>query len=174
MIYLIIASSLASIIGFVIISRWWRRFCLHRRFKRGARAEARAEKILRSYGYQVAGVQKSIRMVMYVNGRRLVYDVRPDAMAKKDGRLFLVEVKSGATATNPMYSHTRRQLLEYYSSFHADGVLLVDADKHHVHTIDFDGALIPRRRSFGPIFIAFLVGIGMAAVYFSMGNLWLK
>lgn len=111
---------------------------LKKRFKHAKGGELSAEKLLQQMGYTLLDLQKSSTLSMWVNGEKFSYLVRPDAFAQKEGKRYLVEVKTGAIASDPTKSATRRQLLEYYHGFDVDGVLLVDAEMQEVHDIYFE------------------------------------
>ena len=163
---IIIISCLLSIAIFVWISRKWKRYRLYRRFRKGVSAEALGEKILKSYGYEVTGIQKSITMTIYVDDKPRNYEVRPDGIAKKGKELYLVEIKTGNRAVDPLYSYTRRQLLEYYYSSCIDGVLLVNADLRKVQVIRFPRNPTQKHGKFLPYFITFALGAFCGASYF--------
>ena len=81
-----------------------------------------AELLLKESGYYLEETQKGSKLSMWVNGKQFSYLVRPDAFASKDGKRYLVEIKTGKVATDPKHSATRRQLLEYYHGFDVEGV----------------------------------------------------
>ena len=111
---------------------------LKKRFNHARDGEFSAETLLKKHGYQLSVAQKSARLSMWVNGEHHTYLVRPDAFAHKDGKRYIVEVKTGSVASDPKKSATRRQLLEYYHGFDVDGLLLVDAEKQEVNDIYFE------------------------------------
>lgn len=121
----------------LLAHRFWRRWSLMRRFQRGHEGEKVAEKLLVRQGYEMVATQKKMTMQIIINGRQMEYEVRPDALVRKEGNLYLVEVKTGGTATDPLYSHTRRQLFEYYHGLPVDGVLLVNPEKKRIDDIRF-------------------------------------
>jgi len=163
-------AGIGSILGAFLFHRasgWWERRRVYRRRQHGLRAEAKVTKILKRYGYKVRGIQPSLSMAMVIDHRKVSYQVRPDAVAKKKGLWYLVEVKTGRTATNPVFTETRRQLLEYYYSMPIDGVLLVNADAGTVHSIRFSGRNTKSHQHWCRLFFFFLLGAitGIAAVY---------
>ncbi len=139
------------------------------RFDHARQGEKSAHQILKEQGYDLEESQKGSKLPMWVNGKQFLYLVRPDAFATKEGKRYLVEIKTGKVATDPKHSATRRQLLEYYHGFDVEGVLLVDAEVQRVHDICFkqksaqDGApVILKSRSKGTLFFAFLLGMVVA------------
>ncbi len=150
-----------SVVVFYLIAKWRRRRILSRRFRHGVKAEDRVDKILHARGYQVCGIQKPLPLSMYVDDVKVDYVVRPDAIARKGDREYIVEVKTGKYAVDPLNIATRRQLLEYYYRSPGDGVLLVDGDAGNVHTIRFPVPGIEyrkKRSSVMRVIIAFILG----------------
>jgi len=162
-VFMMLAFFLGGLLFYQAFS-WWDRFCFGRRMKRGVKAEVKAEKILRRYGYKVTAVQQPTTMAMKVDGKTKTYEVCPDAIARRKKRLYLVEVKTGARAVDPLFRETRRQLLEYYHGFPVDGVLLVNADAERVHQIEFSSKAVHRPSFlFRKMVAAFVVGAAFAA-----------
>ena len=62
---------------------------------------------------------------------------RADRVVEQDGRIYVADVKTGDRARDPTTPATRRQLLEYWLSHEADGVLLVDMETETVHVVAF-------------------------------------
>ena len=103
----------------------------------GARGEARAIKLLKKAGYTIVDNQVPGDAQVEVDGSLHTFKLRADYMVTRRGRRYVVEVKGGATAASVSTATTRRQLLEYATSYDVDGVLLVDAAHDAVHTITF-------------------------------------
>ncbi|RMG09831.1 MAG: hypothetical protein D6731_18890 [Planctomycetota bacterium] len=112
---------------------------LRRRWARARGLEARAPRVLASAGYALVAAQVQRVLTLEVDGRPRTYAVRADGLARdRAGRLWVVEVKSGATAPDPLHAPTRRQLLEYRVGYgEAEGVLLVDMERERVHWVRF-------------------------------------
>jgi hypothetical protein len=133
---------IAALLGSLLLLRYfrhkwhvWRRMC---RLQRGLRAEGCAERVLRRYGYEMYAIQKNIAVSVWVDGELRSYTVRPDGMARRGRNIYVVEVKTGSVATDPLYRDTRRQLLEYSYALPVAGVLLVDGDSETVKRIFFN------------------------------------
>ena len=138
---------------------------LKKRFDHARHGEKSAHQILKEQGYDLEESQKGAKLPMWVNGKQFLYLVRPDAFAIKEGKRYLVEIKTGKVATDPKHSATRRQLLEYYHGFDVEGVLLVDAEVQRVHDICFkqksasaDEPIILKIHSKRMFLFAFLLG----------------
>ncbi len=169
LIIIILVCCIASILLFYLLTKWWRKVTIRRRFRHGIKAEAYVDRILRSHGYQVHGVQQPITMTAYIDDEKVDYKVRPDAVASKDGREYLVEMKTGKVSINPMYSNTRRQLLEYYYSAPGDGVLLVNGDSGTVKKVSFKESVeqeIEHKSSYYKTIISFFLGALISALVF--------
>ena len=102
----------------------------------GRRGEARAAEILRRHGYRVIAREVRATVRVRIDGRREEYTVRADAIVRRWWRRYVVEIKTGASATTANRA-TRRQLFEYAHAFGCRRVLLVDADDGRVHRIEF-------------------------------------
>ncbi len=152
------------------------RLCLKlkKRFSHAREGEQSAQELLKSEGFDLEETQKTSKCEMWVNGKPFQYIVRPDAFAVKEGRRYLVEIKTGPQATHPQHSATRRQLLEYFHSFSVDGVLLVNADEQKIQHIYFklkeafekEEITLPPLSRRRPIFFAFIAGFLAAYVIF--------
>lgn len=103
----------------------------------GTRGEAEGLRLLKRSGCRVIETESTRRGSLEVDGRRLVYHVRVDALVLYRGRRYVAEFKHGGLASRPTRRGTRRQLLEYALLFGVDGVLLVDAAAQRVRCIRF-------------------------------------
>lgn len=155
------------------------RLKLKRRFFHAKEGEVSAESLLKQKGYDLTVTQKSAKLSMWVNGEKYSYLVRPDAFAEKEGKRYIVEIKTGSLAIDPKKSATRRQLLEYYHGFDVDGLLLIDAEQHEVHDIYFESKAFKRSEIVERVVIskkatimAFFCGMLLTAtlVYISQRN----
>jgi len=153
------------------IQRWWKAQKMQRRFARGARAELDAQQLLEEHGYSVRDGQVRAEGVFLVDGEPVSYHVRADYLADKDGKSFVVEVKSGDTAPDPKHSATRRQLLEYQHVYQTDGLILADMREGVLLRIDFglDGGAVWERQvpmvSWKAVWIAAGVGLALGLLF---------
>lgn len=127
--------------------RAWRS---RRRTRRGIAGESRALRLLTRRGYAIVESQPPTTGALLVDGERLEFEVRADAIVERKRRRYVAEIKTGRAAS-VRSRHTRRQLLEYAVLYDADGVLLVDATRGVIHAIEFPaltrGKLAGARRS---------------------------
>jgi len=117
--------------------KWFVRWQLGRRWAHAAKAEAQAPKILQTLGYEVLGAQVQGGYTLMVDARPVAVSLRADYLVRRDGRLYIAEVKSGRVAPRLDTAATRRQLLEYRMAFAVDGVLLVNAELGSVQQVVF-------------------------------------
>ncbi len=122
----------------VWLSRLRRRRRLRRARLRGRAGELQARELLQAAGYTVTAEQPTLRCALYVDGAPRPYELRGDFLVRRGGRTLLAEVKTGRQAPDPCHPATRRQLLEYASSYGVDGVLLVDMERREIHDVAWD------------------------------------
>ncbi len=103
----------------------------------GRRAEAQGLRLLERQGYTLLQRQPLGELVLEVDGRRLAFGVRADALVERGGRRYVAEIKGGEEAADLGTRATRRQLLEYSHAFGADEVLLVDVPGGRVLRVRF-------------------------------------
>lgn len=104
--------------------------------KRGARGETEGVALLEEAGFEVLEVQVRASTVVHVDDEETVFDLWVDAIARRDGRRYVAEFKTGAVATIA-HASTRRQLLEYATAFPDHGLVLVDASEGRVYEVGF-------------------------------------
>ncbi len=139
-----------------------------RRAARAYRGEKEAAAFLRNQGYHIIDqqVEKDIEVIVDAipRGAR----VRADYLAQRGGRLYLVEVKTGRQAPDPLFPATRRQLFEYAHVFDVDGILLLDMESRVLREVVFGGeggrgrARSGRWASVIVLWIALAFGAGLA------------
>ncbi|MGI9951551.1 hypothetical protein V3F56_04235 [Moorellaceae bacterium AZ2] len=131
---------LGLLIGGFIAAWWLKRRQAQRlaaRIRRAQKAEKEAIRFLTEKGYQVIDVQRQIPVVMVVDGREYKGSVRADIVARKGGKTYVVEVKSGRQGEEPGKAATRRQLLEYFLVYRPHELLLLDMQGRKMHRISF-------------------------------------
>ena len=164
-------STLFGAIIFYRLNLWWtrRRWC--QRMKQGARGEVIGERLLRKQGYRIESTQHSVAAKMLVDGREKSYQLRPDAIVRKKRTVYAAEMKTGEKAGDPLFTETRRQLLEYYHTAPVDGVLLVNADTGRIHEISFPSRIHSKRFPWLAVVVAFLMGV---AATVAAGSAWMN
>jgi Holliday junction resolvase-like predicted endonuclease len=112
----------------------WRSRLRNRRAERG---ESAAEQILEEAGYEVVERQARAWSSLWVDGEELDFELRVDLIAERDGQRFVVEVKTGELAPDPLHGPTRRQLREYAAVFEDHGLLLLDMEQQRLVEVRF-------------------------------------
>ena len=92
-------------------TRWSRSRSGRKSRKRGQKAERRASRILKAQGFQIVENQPSFTSAFVVNGKMEYFQVLPDYLVKKDGQVYIVEVKTNQSGISN--AGIRRQILEY-------------------------------------------------------------
>jgi len=136
---------------------WRRSRKARRRARHAVRGEVRAQKLLTRMGYEIIATQSSVVWPIAVDGEPMKTTLRADLLVRREGRVYVAEVKTGLQAPSIRNASTRRQLLEYFLAFAAEGLLLIDADQERVFEIGFPGLAdsepknetTARRRPFG-------------------------
>ena len=128
-------------IGFLLwlgwkIRRAWQSLKLSFNRRKGKKGEERAVKLLRKKGFEVLEEQASFEGNIKVNGQNVQFTVRPDLLVKKNGSIYVAEVKTGHVAA-VSDRRTRRQLREYAVLSKQNKVFLVDGEKGLINTIEF-------------------------------------
>ena len=119
-------------------------------------AEKKAEKLLKRNGFQIVDRQQSRPLVIRTGNTFHRYWIRIDFLVKKNGRTYVVEVKSGHK-NKITKRETRRQLLEYFLAYKPHGIILFDMETKKFSEIKF---LLPYFNSrFAENAIFFLLGI---------------
>jgi Holliday junction resolvase-like predicted endonuclease len=163
----VLTALLALFLIHTLIGTLTRRFRMFRRFRKGREGETEALALLREEGYRILDAQVTRKAVMFVDDERREATVRADLLVRKQGRTYVVEVKTGAVASDPAASATRRQLLEYAHVYRCDGLLFADMERRTLHTIRFDApgraflalGQTPWRALFAALAIGFALGL---------------
>lgn len=106
----------------------------------GRAMEALAPAMLERRGFEVLAEQVDCRYEFLVDGDPREATLRADMIAARDGKRYVVEVKTGKSS-KPTHRGTRRQLLEYALYYDVDAVLLLDADRDAVCEVTFPAEL---------------------------------
>ncbi|MEZ4322934.1 MAG: PD-(D/E)XK nuclease family protein [Myxococcota bacterium] len=128
---------------------WWRahtrvRRNNTRRLKVAFAGEDAADAVLAAHGFEVLDHQVIVEFPMELDGAEVWVQNRADRVVQRDGRIYVADVKTGDRARDPTTPATRRQLLEYWLSHEADGILLVDMEAQTVTEVSFPAFPGPR------------------------------
>lgn len=119
---------------------WLRRIAMQRRFARGRIGEVAAVRLLERAGYAIVDEQLAVETGFWVDESWRPVTVRADYLVERRGRRYVVEVKTGRSATNPASTATRRQLFEYSHVYQTDGLILADMETGLLHHVRFAGS----------------------------------
>jgi len=135
--WLVLALIVFGLIIGLLLAKWrvQRRMNVNRRL--GSRGETIALQLLERAGFEIITTQASATIDVEVDDRLEQYTVRADAIVRKQGQDFLVEIKGTSTSADVGNRATRRQLLEYTTAFDVDECLLVNAEKETIQVIRF-------------------------------------
>ena len=134
---LFIGGGIICLILYIKTSNWLRGKELKKRFSKSRQAEKEAEKILRKNGYAVIDAQKSKPLLLTIGDKIHRYLVRIDYLARKKGKIYVVEVKSGEKIPYITNRETRRQMLEYYLAYQPSGILLLNMKNKSISEVKF-------------------------------------
>ncbi len=140
---------------------------VRKRFERGNKLELQAKNFLKSKGYTIVDYQSTYQHKYLEDGEVHYADIQPDYIVKKNGKKYIVEVKSGSQAISARNKSTRRQLLEYDYVVENDGVFLLDMENRQLKLVQFKSKM--ERRS-GRVLKAVIVAaiIGMAVPFWQV------
>jgi len=134
---LFISGGIICLILYIKISNWLRAKRLRKRFSKSRHAEKEAEKILKKNGYAIIDAQKSKPLLITIGDKIHRYLVRIDYLARKRGKVYVVEVKSGEKIPYVTNRETRRQMLEYYLAYQPSGILLLNMKNKSISEVKF-------------------------------------
>ena len=134
---LFVSGGIICLIFYIKISNWLRAERLRKRFSKSRQAEKEAEKILKKNGYAIIDTQKSKPLLITIGNKIHRYLVRIDYLARKSGKVYVVEVKSGEKIPYITNRETRRQMLEYYLAYQPSGILLLNMKNKSISEVKF-------------------------------------
>jgi len=141
MLNLLIALTIGFILGvvlfYVILRFWLKNQLLNQPNAKGAALEE-AEKLLEKNGYKIKEKNKSHTLITILNGKSHMGIVAADFVVEKNGKTFVVEVKTDVISADPLEPLTRRQLLEQQSAFSCPHSLLVDLTNQKIMEVSFE------------------------------------
>jgi hypothetical protein len=141
------------------VGHWWKRRQVHAKADHGRDMENQAGEMLEEFGYTAIKQHPTISYTWSIDGQEREATVTPDWLVKRDGKKYLVEVKTGNQA-NPNQAKIRRQLMEYYIFGSTDGVVYFDADREVARHVSFP--IKQGTRAPGWMWIALLISTGTA------------
>ncbi|MBS2213884.1 hypothetical protein KEM09_20920 [Carboxylicivirga mesophila] len=135
---------------------------VRKRFERGNRLELQAKSFLKSKGYTIVDYQSTYQHKYLEDGEVQYAEIQPDYIVKKNGKQYIVEVKSGSQAISARNKSTRRQLLEYDYVVENDGVFLLDMENRQLKLVQFKSKMERRSgRLLKTVIIVALIGLAV-------------
>lgn len=136
-VYVSIIALLAILLVVRVLSDYRKRRVVKRRFDRGRKMEYKARDFLIRQGFRVVDEQVEYEHSYIVDGVEHSSLIVVDYVVSRKGKTYIVEVKSGSSATSINNSATRRQLLEYSFAIECDGIYLLDMEAEELRKVDF-------------------------------------
>lgn len=137
--YLYIAA-IATLLFFLLkisYKQYKQKRAAQKRFKRGAKLEKRGRDFLIKQGFKVEHEQYLAHHTLYVDNKKESIGIIPDYIVSKDGKTYIVDVKTGHSAISIKDKSTRRQLLEYDHAIPNDGIYILDMENLQLKRIAF-------------------------------------
>ena len=125
-----------GIICGIYYKRWRMRQQLASSRAQGRKGEEDAAKWLKDFGFERLESQTERNFHYFVNGMAHNFRVRPDFIAHYQGQAWLIEVKTGKSAS-PSEQSTRRQIREYAQLWPHHRYALLDATQGVLHEVSF-------------------------------------
>ncbi len=168
---LFIGGGIICLILYIKTGNWLRAKRLRKRFSKSRQAEKEAEKILKKNGYAIIDAQKSKPLLITIGDKIHRYLVRIDYLARKKGKVYVVEVKSGEKIPYITNRETRRQMLEYYLAYQPSGILLLNMKNKSISEVKFQFESTVRQRMIKIAY--FLAGVIFSLVlYYLLQGGW--
>jgi len=158
--FLIIVAILLFIIARYKIVDYRKRRNQRKRFERGRDQEIKAKDYLIKKGYTIVSSQKSYTHAFEVDGENVKAELIPDYVVKKNGKTYLVEVKTGKSAINIQNRNTRRQILEYDYAIDSDGIFLLDMENLEMKRVRF----FTKKEQQSSVKVVLLIGIALVGI----------
>ncbi|WP_430817429.1 Dna2/Cas4 domain-containing protein [Carboxylicivirga sp. RSCT41] len=165
LIFLSLGLIIVALVFFIIrykIKAYLQERKVRKRFERGNKLELQARSFLRSKGYTIIDYQSIYEHKYMEDGEVMYAEIQPDYIVKKNGKKYIVEVKSGSQAISARNRNTRRQLLEYDYVVENDGVFLLDMEKRQLKLVQFKSKMERRSgRLLKAVIIAAIAGMAI-------------
>ncbi|MDB4835208.1 hypothetical protein OAH12_01350 [Cyclobacteriaceae bacterium] len=147
---------------------YFKKIATKQRFKKGISKEKEAYNVLKKLGFKIIGQNIRYEYDLLVNQLDTKILLEIDYLVKKGKKTYIVEVKTGNSATKIQNSSTRRQILEYSLFVPNDGIFLLDMENEYLQEIEFPGykQKIKHRNNFFSwlLLITAIVGLGVISI----------
>ena len=132
------AGVFAGAYGYHVVSQLWADYRRKLQGKTGEVMDEKARKILEHLGFSIENDYAKHTLRVMQDGQPLDLPVRPDIIASKGGKSYVVDIKQKSEFSQLSDPKTRQQLLEYYVTYKPNGILLMDMENKRIHDIRFD------------------------------------
>lgn len=119
------------------ISRLKKRSILRASREDGIKGEHRAKEYLLKNGFVIVKEQAFSEQQLLVDGKPRTFQLRADFIVSKNGKLSVVDAKSGTEGVDPTCSATRRQLLEYFIYYAVDEAYIYNSKDNTLQLVTF-------------------------------------
>lgn len=126
-----------------LIESWRRVIAARRRARIALHGQRDAAGVLTAHGYEIIAGQTRHQLVYQVERNAYVATLQCDYVVRRDGELWIAEVKTGRAAPQLSTAATRRQLLEYQVAFGVPGIVLVDMEQGTCAEVRFAARQLP-------------------------------
>ncbi len=134
---LFILGFITAVVLLYNITSYRRRRRVERKIMLARKAVQTAVEILKAQGYRILDVERHCPVTVGVDDRQYRHMIVVDIIVKRQGKTYLVEVKSGKQTRRLNSARSRRQLLEYYSVYKPDGIILLEPDSGKMRYVSF-------------------------------------
>lgn len=167
---------LGAICGVILtyyLLKYWRSYIIKLKISKAQKGEKKAKDFLEKHGYEVIDIQPRIPILTQVNGRSYKNHVKVDFIVKRDGKRYVVEVKTGKQVERPVSADIRRQLLEYYLMYRTDGALVLDMTNEKIYDVEFNIKRLMdynyNYKTYLAVLVSFFCGFILALLLFKGG-----
>ncbi|MCF0224511.1 MAG: hypothetical protein HUK20_09585 [Fibrobacter sp.] len=141
------------------IRSYFRQIKISRARKHGQDVEKDAPEVLKKMGFTDIQEQEEFRYTLKANDDSIKVELRPDIVAMRDGKKYIIDIKTGAVGKVDN-AKTRRQLLEYLAFIEGDGIMMLNMDTKELFEYDFPNKpAIQRKKKKSKLFpvVTFLI-----------------
>ncbi|MCK5816352.1 MAG: hypothetical protein KAH07_10460 [Flavobacteriaceae bacterium] len=166
-IFFVIVAILLYAIAKYKIADYRKKKAQKKRFERGNQLETEARYFLKKKGYRIISEQEIHHHKYLVNGEKRESKLILDYVVKRNGKKYIVEVKSGKSAISLKDKNSRRQLLEYDFVIENDGVFLLDMENKNMQLVEFHTKAERKDETLRRVIIIFAI-IGIAIPFWEL------
>lgn len=126
-----------------------------------------AEHLLKKSGFQILGKNQKEAVIVRVDDKDHLGSLEAEFTVAKEGKKYVVVVKSGEGSFDSTEPVLRRKLIEYDRIFGLHGILLIDPESGEIHRVSFK---FPRERGLD-FYFQFIIALFL--ILLVIGIIWL-